>query len=118
MLGGKAPVVFGDGSQSRDFTYIDNAVQANILAATNDKIVGSQYNVACGGQFTINETIDLLNEILGTNLKAEYVDERMGDIKHSYASIDKLKSFGFDPTVSFKDGLIKTVEYYKEEFGY
>lgn len=117
LLKGQPPIVFGDGSQSRDFTYIDNAVQANILAATNDKIVGSQYNVACGGQFTINETIDLLNEILGTDIKAQYNPERQGDIKHSYASIDKLKKFGYNPTVSFKDGLIKTVEFYKKQFG-
>ncbi len=115
MLKGQSPIVFGDGTQSRDFTYIDNAVQANLLAAENDKIVGSQYNVACGGQFTINETIDLLNEIIGCKVETQYDPPRAGDIKHSYASIDKLKKLGYDPKVSFKDGLKLTVDFYKKQ---
>lgn len=113
LLENEPPTVFGDGEQSRDFTYIDNCVQANILAATNDKIVGDYFNVACGGQFTLNDLLDKLREIIGTDTKANYVDPRPGDIKHSFATIDKLGEFGYDPKVSFEDGLKKTVEFYR-----
>lgn len=114
MLHGRQPVVFGDGKQSRDFTYIDNCVQANILAATNDKIVGSYYNVAIGGQFTLNQMLDFLRKIIGTDIQAKYDPPRSGDILHSYASIDKFKAFGYNPTVGFEEGLRRTVEFYKK----
>lgn len=117
MLKGEQPVVYGDGEQSRDFTYIDNCVQANLLAAANDKIVGDYFNVACGGQFTLNEMLDILREIIGTDIKAKYVAERQGDIKHSYASVNKLKEFGYEPKVEFKEGVRRTVEFYKKQLG-
>ncbi len=113
LLAGRQPVVFGDGEQSRDFTYIDNCVQANILAATNDKIVGDYYNVAIGGQFTLNQTLDFLRGIIGTDVQAKYDPPRDGDILHSYASIDKLKKFGYSPPVGFEEGLRRTVEFFK-----
>jgi UDP-glucose 4-epimerase len=109
---GQAPVVFGDGEQSRDFTYIDNCVQANLLAATADGVAGNYFNVACGGQFTLNELLDRLRAILGVNIKAKYEPSRIGDIKHSFAAIDKLGEFGYNPTVSFEDGLKRTVEFF------
>lgn len=115
FLRGQQPTVFGDGEQSRDFTYIDNCVQANLLAATNDDICGDYFNVACGGQYTLNETLDILREIIGCDIKAIYEDERMGDIKHSYASIDKLAKFGYKPEVEFKEGVRRTVEYYRNK---
>ncbi|MEW6413238.1 MAG: SDR family oxidoreductase [Candidatus Zixiibacteriota bacterium] len=114
MLSGKQPVVFGDGKQSRDFTYIENCVQANVLAATNDKIVGDYYNVAIGGQFTLNQMLDFLRKIIGTDIQAKYDPPRSGDILHSYASIDKFKAFGYSPTVGFEEGLRRTVEFYKK----
>ena len=117
FLRGKQPVVFGDGEQSRDFTYIDNCVQANILAANNDKIVGDHFNVACGGQYTLNDTLNILREIIGCDIEAKYEPEREGDIKHSYASIDKLKDFGYEPEVEFKEGVKRTVEYYRKQLG-
>ncbi len=113
LLGGKSPVVFGDGEQSRDFTYIDNCVQANLLAAANDDIVGDYYNVACGAQFTLNQTLDILREIIGTDIKAQYDPPRDGDILHSYASIEKLRKFGYEPSVDFKEGLRRTVEFFR-----
>lgn len=113
LMKGEAPTVFGDGEQSRDFTYIDNCVAANILAATNDKVVGDYFNVACGGQFTLNELLDKLRTIIGSNVKACYMDARAGDIKHSFASIDKLGKFGYDPKVSFDEGLKRTVEFFR-----
>lgn len=117
LLKGKQPTVFGDGEQSRDFTYIDNCVQANLLAATNDDICGDYFNVGCNGQFTLNETLDILREIIGCDIKAIYQDERAGDIKHSYASIDKLAKFGYEPEVEFKEGVRRTVEYYRKQLG-
>ena len=114
LLEGKAPLVFGDGEQSRDFTYIENAVQANVLAATNNNIVGDYFNVACGGQYTLNEMLDMLRKIIGSDVKADYKPTREGDIKHSYAAIDKLTKFGYNPSVSFEEGLKRTVEFYKK----
>ena len=110
---GKQPIVFGDGEQSRDFTYIDNCVQANILAATNDSMTGNQYNVACGGQFTLNQLLDKLREIIGVDIKAKYTPERPGDILHSYASIKKIEQFGYKSKVSFDEGLKRTVEFFQ-----
>jgi nucleoside-diphosphate-sugar epimerase len=113
LLKGKPPTVYGDGEQSRDFTYIDNCVDANLLAAENDEVVGSHYNVACGGQYTLNELLDILCKIIGVYIEAEYVDPRPGDIRHSFASIDKLATFGYRPSVGFEEGLRKTVEFFR-----
>ena len=115
MFEGKPPKVFGDGKQSRDFTYIDNCVEANLLAASNDDIVGDCFNVACGAQFTLNETLDMLRRIMGVDVKAEYLPPREGDILHSYASINKLAAFGYDPKIGFEEGLVKTVDFYRSE---
>jgi nucleoside-diphosphate-sugar epimerase len=113
LLEDRPPTVYGDGEQSRDFTYIDNCVQANILAATNDQIVGAHFNVACGGQFTLNELLDKLRMIIGVQIKAEYDPPRPGDIRHSFATIDKLSKFGYQPLVGFEEGLRKTVEFFR-----
>lgn len=110
----RSPTVFGDGDQSRDFTYIDNAVQANVLAATNGDLVGEAVNVACGAQYTLNDLLSRLRQIMGVNVPAKYVDARLGDIRHSYASIDKLKAFGYNPTVDFEEGLKRTVEFFNQ----
>jgi len=115
LLENKPPTVFGDGKQSRDFTYIDNCVNANMVAATNDKVCGDYFNVACGGQFTLNDLLDELRAIIGTDTQAKYVDPRPGDIRHSFASVDKLKAFGYEPTVSFKEGLVKTVAFFRDK---
>ncbi|MDF1544561.1 MAG: SDR family oxidoreductase [bacterium] len=112
LKNGRKPVIFGDGEQSRDFTFVENAVRANILAATNEKMVGDNFNVACGAQFTLNDLVRKLGEILGVKGDAEYADPRPGDIMHSYATIDKIRSFGYEPTVDFDEGLKRTVGYY------
>ncbi|RKX25133.1 MAG: LPS biosynthesis protein WbpP [Candidatus Zixiibacteriota bacterium] len=114
LLGDYPPTVFGDGKQSRDFTYIDNCVQANILAATDDRLCGDQFNVACGDQFTLNDLLNQLRKIIGTETKANYVDPRPGDIKHSFATIDKLGKFGYKPTVGFEEGLRSTVDFFRK----
>ncbi len=113
LLAEKAPIVYGDGEQSRDFTYIDNAVQANLLAAENDEMVGDAYNVACGGQFTLNELLDRLRKIIGVDIKAQYDPPRAGDILHSFASIDKIKKCGYEVSVDFDEGLRNTVDFFK-----
>lgn len=115
LLQGKPPTVYGDGEQSRDFTYINNCVDSNILAATNEQIVGTHFNVAYGGQFTLNELLDKLRTITGKNIKAEYDAPRPGDIRHSFASIDKLAKFGYQPKVGFEEGLRKTVEFFRSK---
>ena len=112
IMNGENPVVFGDGEQSRDFTYIDNAVEANILAATNDDIVGTEYNVACGAQFSLNQLLDNLGDIMGKKVSPKYDPPREGDILHSYADISKLGAHGYKPTVGFLDGLKRTVEFF------
>jgi len=109
---GRRPTVYGDGEQSRDFTYVENAVNANFLAAENDAMSGEIYNCACGGQFTLNHLLDKLREIIGVDIKAVYEAPRRGDIRHSFAAIDKLRQCGFEPTVDFDEGLKRAVSFF------
>lgn len=110
---GKPPYINGDGSQSRDFTYVENAVQANIRAlfATKPDALGQVYNIAVGERYTINELYDNIAELLQcTHIKAQYRQARAGDIAHSLADISKAKTLlGYEPTFSFKAGLALTV---------
>jgi UDP-glucose 4-epimerase len=109
MLDGKRPVVYGDGEQSRDFTYVDNAVRANVLAAESD-VAGEAFNVACGGRVTVNELAATLNALLGTDLDPMYDDPRPGDVRHSQADISKARELlGYEPEVDFRDGLERTI---------
>src|SRR3954470_5098434 len=112
MLRGQRPTIFGDGTQSRDFTYIDNAVSANLLACTApaEKVCGKTFNIACGGQVTLNQMVDALNHLMGTKIDPIYGSERAGDIKHSFADVTLAKqAFGYKPLVGFEDGLRKTI---------
>jgi nucleoside-diphosphate-sugar epimerase len=113
MLSGRQPIVFGDGEQSRDFTYIDNCVQANLLAVTSEGMVGDYFNVACGDQYTLNQMLDILRQIIGTDIQAQYDPPREGDILHSYASIEKLARFGYRAEVGFEEGLERTVAFFR-----
>lgn len=120
MLEGRAPTIFGDGSQSRDFTYVDNVVQANLLAAGADAaaVAGRTFNVATGVRFTLNEVFQLLKMITGFRGEAFYDRERVGDVKHSLADIDAAwEAFGYRPVAGFKEGLRRTVAWYREELG-
>jgi len=116
LLHNRPPVVFGDGLQSRDFIYIEDAVTANILAATNEEMVGTEYNVASGNQFTLNQLLEELCKITGVDLNTNYAAGRSGDIRHSYADISKLKTCGFMPRAGFRQGLEKTVEFFKNHY--
>ncbi|HET8945897.1 MAG TPA: SDR family oxidoreductase [Candidatus Polarisedimenticolia bacterium] len=108
---GRSPVVYGDGQQSRDFTYIDNAVQANLLACDAPaSAAGLAYNVACGASATLLEVLALIGTILGKPVKPVHEAPRAGDVKHSLASIDLAKQhLSFRPTVGLEEGLRRTV---------
>jgi len=115
ILKDQQPTVFGDGLQTRDFTYVDNVVEANLLAAKAEHTAGQVLNIACGKAVTVNETIDVINELLGKNIKPLYTDPRPGDIKHSLADITLAKKLlAFKPTIPFKQGLQKAIHWYRE----
>ena len=108
------PTIYGDGTQSRDFTYVANVVEANILAATKNIQSGIVMNCACHGQVTLNSLIRELNELLNKEVNPIYTEPRHGDIKHSFANIDLIeKKLGFSPSVEFKEGLKQTVNYFE-----
>jgi UDP-N-acetylglucosamine/UDP-N-acetyl-alpha-D-glucosaminouronate 4-epimerase len=118
MLRGETPVIFGDGTQSRDFTYIDNAVAANLLAlkAPAVECAGRRFNVATGQRMDLNETFRLLKPLTGYTGEAEYGPERAGDIKHSLADISlAAKHLGYEPAVNFEEGLRRTVGWYRSQ---
>ena len=114
LLQGQAPTVYGDGEQTRDFTYIDNVVRGNLLAMMAQETHGEAVNVACGGQITVNRVIDIICDLLRIDRHADYKGERPGDIKHSCADIQLAQSLlGYQPVVSFEDGMRRAIEYYK-----
>ena len=116
MLHGEQPTMNGDGEQSRDFTYIDNAVAANLLAckAPAEKAAGKVFNVATGRRVTLNETFKLLQPLTSYKGQPNYGPERGGDIKHSLADISKAEAaLGYKPAVDFEEGLRRTVEWYR-----
>ncbi|MDL0141615.1 GDP-mannose 4,6-dehydratase [Halobacterium salinarum] len=102
-----------DGEQSRDFTFIDNAIQANIRAAESD-VTGEAFNVGCGGRVTVNELVDALNDLLDTDIDPIYDDPRPGDVRHSHADISKARELlSYEPEVGFSEGLEQTIPYYR-----
>jgi nucleoside-diphosphate-sugar epimerase len=119
MLAGKPCTIYGDGEQSRDFTYIENAMNANLLAcqAPAAKVAGKVFNVATGTRFSLNETFRILSKIIGYSSPPMYAEPRAGDVKHSLADISRAKeSMAYQPTVSFEEGLRRTVDWYKKAF--
>ncbi|HLW53101.1 MAG TPA: SDR family oxidoreductase [Candidatus Angelobacter sp.] len=117
MLQGQAPTIFGDGEQSRDFTYVDNAVRANLLAAhaSAEEVSGRVFNVATGTRFSLNQTFKLLQCVTGFSGAANYAQLREGDIKHSLADISLAqKHLKYSPSVSFEEGLRRTVDWYRQ----
>lgn len=113
ILAGEQPVIYGDGEQSRDFTFVSNVVEANILAAEAKCESGIVMNCACSGQVTLNELVDRINRLLGKDIKPVYAEPRTGDIKHSFADVRlALEKIGFSPWVNFDEGLKITVNSY------
>jgi UDP-glucose 4-epimerase len=116
MLAGEQPTIYGDGEQSRDFTYIDNVVQANLLAAgaPAERVSGQMMNLATGTRITLNQTFEILCELTGYSGKPAYAESRAGDIKDSLADISLARELlGYEPVVDFREGLRRTVEWYR-----
>jgi len=108
------PVIFGDGEQTRDFTYVENAVQANLLACEAPNVSGKVFNVGVGGRFSLNQTVTLLSDISGKKLEPKYEPARDGDIRDSQADISQAREFlGYEPSVTFDEGLRRTFEWYR-----
>jgi UDP-glucose 4-epimerase len=120
MLAGKQPTIYGDGEQSRDFTYIDNVVHANLLAASApaEKVSGQVMNTATGKRITLNETCKILRELTGYGVQPAYAPRRAGDINDSLADIHLASELlGYMPLVDFREGLRRTVEWYRSGGG-
>ncbi len=116
LLADEQPTIFGDGLQSRDFTYIDNVVEGIIKVCEMKAATPGVYNLACGGQYTLNELLKQLNDLIGKNITARYAEPRPGDIKHSFADVSKVERvLGIKPTIDFRTGLEKTIAFYKRE---
>lgn len=115
MLAGNKPTIFGDGEQSRDFTFVGNVVEANFLATEVENVSGEAFNVGCGEKTTVNSLAARINEILNTDIDPEYDKPRPGDIRHSFADITKARDMlQFEPKIDFRKGLEKTIRWYQE----
>ena len=114
LLDGNRPTVYGDGFQSRDFTYVENVVEANLLAAEAPEIAGRAFNVACGGRYTLLELLGKLKEIIGTDTEPMHEAMRAGDVRDSQASIEAAQNaLGYRVAVDFDEGLRRTVDWYR-----
>ncbi|HOV16987.1 MAG TPA: SDR family oxidoreductase [Candidatus Cloacimonadota bacterium] len=112
----KAPVIYGDGTQSRDFTYVTNNVEANLLACTAKGVAGEVFNIACGKKYTLLELVQEINAALGKQIEPKFAPERSGDVKHSLADISKAgKMLGYQPKVDFQTGIRKAVEFFTRQ---
>jgi nucleoside-diphosphate-sugar epimerase len=115
VLQGRRPTIYGDGLQSRDFTYVQNVVEANLLACKVPGVGGQVFNVACGDRITVNSMLHQINKIVGVDISPVYAEPRSGDIKHSQADITRAREhLGYEPKVSFEEGLRATVEWYRK----
>ena len=113
MLAGKQPTIFGDGYQSRDFTYVDNVVAGNLAAADAANASGRVFNVACGQQFTLLDLIASINRVLGTSIEPIFNKPRAGDVRESLADISAAREIlGYEPVIDFDEGLRRSIDYY------
>ncbi|MBU0580039.1 MAG: SDR family oxidoreductase [Candidatus Margulisbacteria bacterium] len=114
ILKDKTPIIYGDGNTSRDFTFVENNVQANILAATSKNGAGEILNIATGQSISLLELVEKINNLTGKHIKATHEAERPGDIKHSLANISKANDIlSYQPQISFEEGLKQTIQFYK-----
>jgi len=113
-MNGRRPTIYGDGTQTRDFTYVANNVQANILAATTQKpVTGKIINIACGKSYSVLDLLKAINETLGKNIKQFFSPARKGDVKHSLADISLARELlNYEVKVDFTEGIKRTVEWY------
>jgi len=110
LLAGEPPVIFGDGEQSRDFSYVANVVQANLLAIDAPDVAGRVYNIACGQRVSLRQLIACLQELLGSDVEPVYAAPRAGDIRHSLADLSRARAeLGYRPRVQLREGLELTI---------
>ncbi|HEY6331268.1 MAG TPA: SDR family oxidoreductase [Blastocatellia bacterium] len=115
VVGGQRPIIYGDGRQSRDFTYVANVVEANLLAGEAPGAPGNYFNIACGGRYDLLELLDGVRKIAGSDIEPVFEPVRAGDVRDSQASIEKAKEgLGYHVVVGFEEGLRKTVEWYMQ----
>jgi UDP-glucose 4-epimerase len=113
VLQDRRPLIYGDGEQSRDFTFVQNVVEANLLACEAPGVAGEVFNIACGDRITVNSMLQQINAITGKGIVPIYKDPRPGDIKHSQAAVGKAEErLGYKPRVTFEEGLRRTIEWY------
>ncbi|HPF40653.1 MAG TPA: SDR family oxidoreductase [Phycisphaerae bacterium] len=118
ILRDEAPTVYGDGEQTRDFTHIDNVVDANMLAMDADVTTGEIVNIACGRRISVNEVIREINKLAGKSIRPDYVTERPGDIRHSWADVSRAEAvLGFRPAVDLAEGLARAIDWYRANPG-
>ncbi|MEW6211577.1 MAG: SDR family oxidoreductase [Acidobacteriota bacterium] len=116
LLEGRRPVIYGDGLQSRDFTYVENVVEANLLAAEAEGVAGRCFNVACGGRYTLVELLDRMKNIIGSDIEAEHTPPVKGDIRDSQAAIERAeRMLGYRVKVDFEEGLRRTIEWFQKQ---
>jgi len=115
LLEGRAPTIHGDGEQSRDFTYIDNVVSANVKALSAKKLSGEVVNVALGRRTTLNQLYEMIQGVIGTDIAAEYGPTRAGDVKHSEADITRaVNLLGYETLVGVEEGIRRTIDWYRD----
>jgi nucleoside-diphosphate-sugar epimerase len=118
VLHHNSPAVYGDGEQSRDFTFIDNVVDANILSCKNDRSSGRVFNIACGNRYTLNRLLTEISYLTGNKVNTQFIEPRAGDIRHSQADITNARELiGYRPKIDFREGLKRTVEWFKSVHG-
>jgi UDP-glucose 4-epimerase len=116
ILAGRSPTIFGDGTQTRDFSHVDNVVEANLAACAASKdVLGESFNIACGERTSLLQLVDTINKIMGKKIQPKFGPPRPGDILHSQADVTKArKLLGWKPQVSFREGIEKTIAWYRQ----
>ncbi|MCJ7579118.1 MAG: SDR family oxidoreductase [Candidatus Aminicenantes bacterium] len=115
ILENENPIIYGDGEQSRDFTFVSNVVEANLLASQAQNVSGEAFNIACGARITVNDLISEIKTILGKEIPSNFSDPRQGDVRHSHADISKAQeNLNYQPLIPFSEGLKKTVSWYED----
>lgn len=114
LLSGAPPVIHGDGEQTRDFTFVGNVIEANWLAATHPRAAGEIFNIGCGARTSLNQLVELLKGIIGSDISPVYEPGRTGDVRHSLADMSKARDLiGYSPAVTIREGLRRVVEFYR-----